>query len=341
MQVLETSKITDELWEKYFDFEKAILVKNQSEKKMADSNGQEFKASNLTRYKALEALQYMECLLIDRKDVVGRFDAGVDFGILAFGFVTIYDVLQEEILEYILKGVYERMMQLKVTESYYWSFEEDINELLIKIGADKTEELILSCFEKDKANTELFKKWIEVPEHDSRFKIVFYKNLPEDLMNEYVRFVNPVFKDIDSLNPFLDRKPITITKDDLIRWNKMDKVNNNIKYYYILFNEKEEIAALTCVIINKNNTSIIRYNNGLTAVGREYRGQGLGKYLKAKMFFKLEEDFPEFKFIHTDTMPWNKYMFKINEEFGFKPFKKGAKFRFTKEFLENYLKINK
>jgi hypothetical protein len=53
------------------------------------------------------------------------------------------------------------------------------------------------------------------------------------------------------------------------------------------------------------------------------------------------QNYPDFEIITSDTMPWNKHMFKINEELGFKPYKTGARFKFTKEFLENYLHINK
>ena len=52
------------------------------------------------------------------------------------------------------------------------------------------------------------------------------------------------------------------------------------------------------------------------------------------MYLKIQEDYPDFEQIFTDTYPWNKYMYRINEEFGFKPFQKGYTFRFTKEYLE-------
>jgi hypothetical protein len=36
-------------------------------------------------------------------------------------------------------------------------------------------------------------------------------------------------------------------------------------------------------------------------------------------------------------MPWNTYMFRINEELGFKPHKEGFEFELTKEQLRKYL----
>ena len=98
------------------------------------------------------------------------------------------------------------------------------------------------------------------------------------------------------------------------------------------------MIAVSSVLINKLDPHRIHYDGGLTGVHKNYRGNGFGKYLKAKMFFHLLMNYPDFNIISTDTMQWNKYMYKINEDFGFKHYKTGARFRFTKEFLENYLK---
>lgn len=42
----------------------------------------------------------------------------------------------------------------------------------------------------------------------------------------------------------------------------------------------------------------------------------------------------------SDTMPWNTYMFRINEEFGFRFQRKGYAFKLTGEFIENFIKSN-
>ncbi len=56
------------------------------------------------------------------------------------------------------------------------------------------------------------------------------------------------------------------------------------------------------------------------------------------MYLKIREDYPNFRHALTDTYPWNKYMFKINEELGFKILCEGCIFKFTKENLDKILK---
>ncbi len=82
----------------------------------------------------------------------------------------------------------------------------------------------------------------------------------------------------------------------------------------------------------------IDHRGGLTAVGRNYRGEGIAKFLKANMYLKMLELYTDFEYIITDTYPWNKYMYKINEDMGFRPHKKICKFRFSKEFFEELLR---
>ncbi len=74
-------------------------------------------------------------------------------------------------------------------------------------------------------------------------------------------------------------------------------------------------------------------------MARAHRGKGFAGYLKAKMYLKLLEENSDFTNIETDTMSWNTYMYRINEEFGFKPLKYGCEFKLTKDFVESYLEI--
>lgn len=108
---------------------------------------------------------------------------------------------------------------------------------------------------------------------------------------------------------------------------------------FILFDIEENIAGLCWIFTNSKYKNTISHNIGLTAVEPKYRGKGIAKFLKAKLYLKLLKENKDFKYITTDTMPWNKYMYRINKEFGFKPFKKGASFKLTEEFIENYLNL--
>jgi GNAT superfamily N-acetyltransferase len=141
-----------------------------------------------------------------------------------------------------------------------------------------------------------------------------------------------------SKNPYPAKAP-DVTVEYVKAVMEMHKKNGTVNSMYILFNESAEIAGLCSVCIDSFRSETLRHVGTLTAVAAKYRGKGIARYLKAKLYLKLLEENKDFKYITTDTMPWNKYMYKINNEFGFKPYIKGCSFKITKEFLENYLKL--
>ncbi len=56
----------------------------------------------------------------------------------------------------------------------------------------------------------------------------------------------------------------------------------------------------------------------LTGVKKEYRGRGVGKWLKADMLLYIRDNFSETKYIQTDNAISNAPMISINDRMGFK-----------------------
>jgi RimJ/RimL family protein N-acetyltransferase len=56
----------------------------------------------------------------------------------------------------------------------------------------------------------------------------------------------------------------------------------------------------------------------LTGVKQEYRGRGLGKWLKSNMLLYIKDNFSETKYIQTDNAISNEPMISINDRMGFK-----------------------
>jgi len=71
-----------------------------------------------------------------------------------------------------------------------------------------------------------------------------------------------------------------------------------------------------------------RINQGLTGVLQEYRGRGIGKWLKAEMMVYIENHIPEARFIVTGNADHNAPMNSINERLGFKPYYNESSFKF-------------
>ncbi len=71
-----------------------------------------------------------------------------------------------------------------------------------------------------------------------------------------------------------------------------------------------------------------RIKQGLTGVLEEYRGKGLGKWLKAEMLIYIENHIPDARFIVTGNADHNAPMNSINERLGFKPYYNESSFKF-------------
>ena len=77
---------------------------------------------------------------------------------------------------------------------------------------------------------------------------------------------------------------------------------------------------------------------GDTGVFPEYRGHGLGKWLKAAMLEKVLRDRPSVKRVRTGNANSNAPMLKINYELGFKPYKTWTTWQVELERVLEYLK---
>lgn len=78
-------------------------------------------------------------------------------------------------------------------------------------------------------------------------------------------------------------------------------------------------------------------NQGDTGVFPEFRGQGIGRYLKAKMMELMLERKPQAKYVRTGNAYSNAPMLKINEEMGFKPFRSTITWQIPLEKAQAFL----
>jgi GNAT superfamily N-acetyltransferase len=170
----------------------------------------------------------------------------------------------------------------------------------------------------------------------SGYRLVFCEELPEELWDNYTELMNDILYDYWALHP-VKQPRICVKKEDLQLRDKSEMLSGAKMQMYMLLTPQNEIAAYCSLYVDSNNKETIRHSGGFTAVARAHRGKGFAAYLKAKMYLKLLGENHDFTNIETDTMPWNTYMYRINERFGFKPHSYGSEFRLTKEFIINYL----
>ena len=255
----------------------------------------------------------------------------------SFNFNFDGDSISQLLLRVMLGKVHEYMLKYDIKEIYHWTFESRNIAALKGIGAEIHEEMINTKILRNEMNSEFYNNIISNTDI-SGYNLLFYEELPDELYDNFTLLMYDILDDYRSLNPVKQQRKRMEKEDWKLRDNS-EKLTGAKMQMYALLTPGNEIAAYCSLYIDKDNKETIRHSGGFTAVARNHRGKGFAKFLKAKMYLKLLEENKDFIDVETDTMPWNTYMYRINEEFGFKPVKYGYDFKLTREFIKNYLNL--
>lgn len=161
------------------------------------------------------------------------------------------------------------------------------------------------------AKTEIINRWLEEARtNNQHFKIRFYTKILDELIHEYAEVLTKFFVDakVTLSNP-------TWNASEIKDYQKALDLRNEAWYSYFIFNETNDLIAITHVTFSKENPEIV--SQGMTGVLKKYRGMGLSKWLKAEMFTKLLKDQPNIKKIKTDTLPENHPSRELSKQMGY------------------------
>jgi len=272
--------------------------------------------------------------LFDEDNAVLSIEAFERRGNLYFECAYPEKIIIENTLKSFYDGVYKIMGERNKDEAFFSTYNERQYQTIIESGTEVFEELVYSRLLKTDIDFSNLQAIIDSNKIAQSYESKLFHNIPEELYDRFVNYMNEVIIDSNFFHP-KKRVINEYTMSDLLERVKDIKEDRFPYYMYMLF-ENNNIAGHCSVFVNMTDNKhwIDHIGAGYTSAGRKYRGNNLAKYLKAKMYLKIQEDFPDFQYIMTDTFPWNKYMYRINEQMGFAPFMKEYNFRFTKEHLE-------
>lgn len=330
MKAVEVKNITDEQWKSFaLKYKEEVKLGRKPESHVTEWS--QLKEMFLKNFNNWKTEKYNFYIVFDNEgSAVTWFDVNFQNKAM-FDFVNFNSGISEDAFKCMSKILIEYIDSVGKEEIFTIEESQMLIDDMKKMNAEIYDEPVYSVLKKKDLNLELLKK-ISSNDIGNNLKLEFYQDIPEEIYDSFIELDNEACIDKEKFHP-KKKIPNQMERDDLLRAINSKNIDKHPFYMYALL-DKNKVAAFCSVYIRDNGKSIDHIGSlGLTAVGRKYRGRGFAKYLKAKMYLKMLDERPDFEYIITDTYSWNKYMYRINEDFGFKPWLKTVRFRFKKEFL--------
>ncbi|HMS64031.1 MAG TPA: GNAT family N-acetyltransferase [Ignavibacteria bacterium] len=334
MLSINAINMSDEQWQLYAALDESINRKYYPEDTDQKSDWEELKRYRLTDLELLKEDHLSFNLFIENEEAIGWLGIRLSGDGAEFVIDTIYNEIPERLIKLIFEFVNSFITEREKPEIYTYTRRKGIIDSLIKAGGIIFDRKIFSRLKRDEIDRIKLRETADSISKNFNYKLVLYDTIHEEILDRYLKVYNEARVDMNFFNP---DKPEIIerTKEDVLKKLKWDKGPRDKMYLYVLF-DNDQITGFCSLFVRDVNKKMIDQAGGLTTVSRDYRGQNIAKYLKAEIYLKVTEEYPDFEFIRTDTYPWNKYMYRINEEMGFKPYEEYCEIKFTKEILKAY-----
>ncbi len=333
VETISLTELSNDLWQKYFVMIQEVRRKYYPVTYNPDNTPAKLKDEWYKYYDAYREKSFEQYAIFRNNAAEGWVGTLLDSRSASFNFEANFDEVPAELVKIILEKVYEYMLKHDLKDIYHWTFEKRKIAALKGINAPIYEKMINTIIHRNEMNTDFYNGIVSGTDI-SGYTLMFCEDLPEELYDNFTVLMYDILEDYRSLNP-VKKYNRRMEKADWQLRDKSEKLSGSKMQMYMLMTPENEIAAYCSLYVDSYNKDTIRHSGGFTAVARAHRGRGFAAYLKAKMYLKLLAENPDFTNIETDTMPWNIHMYRINERFGFKPFKYGYEFKLTKEFIKN------
>lgn len=326
---------TDQEWEEYYLFKKEYATIKEID--LSFDSWQKLKERSLYRMKHEVAIY----LVWQNGQKAGDFSFNttykdqLDKRYSYFHSSLINETLNDDLLEKVFEAFLKfdplaKFMAIKSQNGQHDFVEQKFGAFAG--GNCETFELLIK-----ETNLKKIESWVnESPSKFPNYRLEFYEDIPDNLLEEYCAVFTELLADMPPNSALYD----AIITTERIRERQVNgKKNNHCSYRYLIFNENNQVIAKTNVAINKNKPEIM--NQYMTGVLKDYRGQGLSKWLKGAMYNKLVEDFPSLEQIKTETHPENHASRELSKQMGYKKTGYQKEFLISKESISSFLTTKK
>ena len=336
MNLISSDKFYDEHWIAYAKLLNEINRKHYQEEAEKEIQWESFKRKVLNETEILKADHAKQFLVIDHGKAAGWYAQRLIGGEVNFCFDVPDDMVTDEFIKTIFDNLYEFLHFAGKENAHTDTSEKRISNSLIRHGAEETDKMIFSRICRNEIDILNLNSIMESVSSKLNLRLEFFDNVSDEIFDRYYEVYNEARVSMNEFNPHR-KEVVKRSKENLRTKLRFDTGPEDKMFMYMLF-DGDEIAAFSSLYVRKERPKVIDHGGGLTAVSGKYRGNNFAKFLKAKLYVKILNEYPDFEYIMTDTYPWNKYMYRINESMGFKPFKEFTEFRISKDKLNKKMK---
>lgn len=201
MKTVSLINFTDEQWQKYSGMMQEIRRKFYPASYNPDSTAKETKDTWYIYYEAYKTKLFQQHAILNNDVPKGWVGLILDNRSASFNFEAAYDIVPVEILKVILSKVYEYMNENKLDDIYHWTFEVRKIAALKGINAPVLEEMVNTRINRNEMNAEFYNNIISSCDI-SGYRLMFYEELPEELLDNYTELMNDILEDYWALHPF-------------------------------------------------------------------------------------------------------------------------------------------
>jgi mycothiol synthase len=204
-----------------------------------------------------------------------------------------------------------------------------------RIGAKKGLEAHTNQLKIADLDRRLIAEWLRRGEENlDAFELGLWEGAyPEDKLQEVAELY-----ELANQQPFgeLEIEDIHMTPERLRQVEVNNTARGNQRWtFYVIDRQSGRFAGYTETVWNPNRPEILRQD--MTGVHPEFRGNGLGRWLKAAMLDKVLKERPQVKYVRTGNADSNAAMLKINTELGFKPYMADVLWQVELQQVQDYL----
>ena len=332
---IDDPSFTDDNWQGYYTLMELLHDKYRG--RFARSNWQDFKRVHL------EFIRNEECFrrftVFDNDKITGWaslrvLNKGTLQQVAYFMCDAAYDEIPEGFSRAMAAELVRIMPQHDCKSAAFMALAERIARVGDVWGVEKLGQINRFRLYRDKANDALMEKWLqEIPAENPDLRIEFHEAVPEEYVEQYAETFTQFLNEMPAERR--RSEPYHLSPASVRRQIEFRKTVNEFQCTYLLLDQDNRIVGHSNVAISgRDSTDAYQ---AMTGVIDKYRGRGLSKWLKAAIYRKIGERFPDNRMMTSDMRAVNKPIQAVNAQMGFVLESRGGEYEIGLERLRRFL----